>query len=115
MRRLRAAAIIGAARQPKIAPTPSTMPATPLDEAVLLAILPVQGGTFCTAPQVPRRATEAKQMARSVVMRSVGLAKSSVIGLDGATFCDSFHLGDSGTKIWMMNVSSAGAAPAKTM
>src|SRR3954462_130183 len=112
MRRLRAAAIIGAARQPKIAPRPSTMPATPLDEAVLLAILPVHGGTFCTAPQVPRRATEAKQMARSAVTQSAGLPKSSWIGLDLATFWDSFHLCDSGTKIWMMKVSSAGAAPA---
>src|SRR6266699_276137 len=98
MRRLRAAAMSGAARQPTIAPRPKTMPAMPLAEAVLCAIFPVQGGTFCTAPQVPRSATEAKQMARRVVMRSVGLAKSSVIGLEGATFCDSFHLGDSGTK-----------------
>jgi hypothetical protein len=75
---------------------------------------PAQGAMFCTAPHVPSSATDAKQIAISAVTARFGLPSSSRSGRDGASFCDSFHLCDSGTKIWMMNVSSAGAAPART-
>ena len=72
-----------------------------------------QVGIFWTAPQVPSSATDAKQIARRAVRRSLGEPNNSASGREGAFFCASFHLCDSGTKIWIRNVRTAGAAPAK--
>src|SRR5687768_8569167 len=98
MRRLRAAAMRGATRQPTIAPRPEAIWEFPVAAGVLPRRKPVQAGIFWTAPQVPRRATEARPIAtRAVIVRRLS-AKISVIGLERATSCDACHLWDSGTK-----------------
>ena len=116
MRRFNAAAIKGASRQPTMAPTPEVICAYPLAHGpgTFLTSRSTHDGIFCTAPQVPRSATDAKQIASSAVIVNLRLPNNSVNGREGAFFCAASHLCDSGTKIWIRNVMAAGAAPAST-
>ena len=68
MRRLSAAASIGASRQPRIAPgAGKDLADGRLPTASCAASMPTHGGIFCTAPQVPSSDTDANTIASSAV------------------------------------------------
>src|SRR5258708_4985794 len=87
----------GPITQPMIAPIDDTNCVIALASGTLPSvILSAQSGAHCTEPQVPMRATEANEMARSVVVKRPE-EKISRMGRETVPVTDSFQRSDSGT------------------
>src|SRR6185503_15699622 len=71
----------------------------------------VQEGIHWTEAQVPTRAIPARSAPRVVNLAMPGAKMSTTLGFGPVLVAD-FHFSDSGTKIRMKKVSSAGTAPA---